>query len=336
MRDGALDARGDADIERPRPHDGAVRPLHRQHARREIVAAGLVHRAVEALELCWPGDDGNARTLQRHLLRPVGEADDDADAAPDLVEQRHHSGPGLDLLRRLGALEPDILRLHVRNDGRRIDDRHVERAGIGHLDAIDRVARRQQPPRARAARIEKVEADARPRPRHAGNGEIAVDPRPAALDRETGVDHLPGVGLVDAHQRLAIARPHDPLIDRERPHRRGEVAAIAGPVGHRLVDGQLHERVVDIRVGPRRRPDDHRLGQRGDAPAHAVELAAVGVRAAEHGEQQLAARLPVRRQVAAMKEHALAGAAAIEPCGDPNLAHSCRAFLLVERTRDHA
>ena len=148
---------------------------------------------------------------------------------------------------------------------------------------------------------------------------------------KAGVDHLPGVGLVDAHQRLAVARPHDPLIDRERPHRRGEVAAIAGPVGHRLVHGQLHERVVDIRVGPRRRPDDHRLGQGGDAPAHAVELAAVGVRAAEHGEQQLAARLPVRRQVAAVKEHALAGAAAIEPCGDPNLAHSCRAFLLVER-----
>ncbi len=61
-----------------------------------------------------------------------------------------------------------------------------------------------------AARIEEVEADARARPRHAGNGEIAVDPRPAALDGETGVDHLLRVGLVDAHQRLAIAHPTSP------------------------------------------------------------------------------------------------------------------------------
>src|SRR5207249_9231435 len=91
-----------------------------------------------------------------------------------------------------------------------------------------------------------------------------------------------------------LARADQALVDREGAHRRRAVAAVAVVVHRRLLDLDLGERVVDVGAGQRGRADDARLGERRDAAAEAVELAAVGIGAAERGEQDripLAARL---------------------------------------------
>ena len=85
---------------------------------------------------------------------------------------------------------------------------------------------------------------------------------------------------------------HEPLVDREGADRRGAVAAVALVVHHGLGDLDLGERVVDVGVGMAGWADDAGLGQRGDAAAQAVELAAVGIGAPEGGEQDPVARRP--------------------------------------------
>src|SRR5207247_11180327 len=75
---------------------------------------------------------------------------------------------------------------------------------------------------------------------------------------------------------------------------RRAVAAVAHVVHERCLHGHLSERVVDVGAGEGAGPDDARLGERRDPAAQAVELAAVGIGAAERGEQDripLAARL---------------------------------------------
>jgi hypothetical protein len=106
------------------------------------------------------------------------------------------------------------------------------------------------------------------------------------VHREAGVEQPAGVGVVDADQRRPVGAGTEALVDRERPDGRGQVAAVGPEVDHRPVHRHLGEGVVDIGVGPGRRADDGRLGQRGDAAAHPVELTAERVGAAQGGQQQ--------------------------------------------------
>jgi len=105
--------------------------------------------------------------------------------------------------------------------------------------------------------------------------------------------------------------------------RRRQVAAVAAPVDEGLVDRDLAEQVVDVVVRAGALRHDHGLaGARGGA-AHAVDLLAVGVGAADHAHQQLVARFARHlrrfRQVLQAEEHALAGAAAHVGGGDLDL-----------------
>ena len=68
----------------------------------------------------------------------------------------------------------------------------------------------QQPAGAGAARIDEVERDARAAAGHAGQLEVAGRRGLAVGDRHVGDDQLLGVRVVDAHQRLAVARGHQP------------------------------------------------------------------------------------------------------------------------------
>ena len=62
-----------------------------------------------------------------------------------------------------------------------------------------RAARRQQPARARAARLQEVERDPRAAAGHAGQREVARALRLAVPHGHAGHDDLLGVGVVDAH-----------------------------------------------------------------------------------------------------------------------------------------
>ena len=120
--------------------------------------------------------------------------------------------------------------------------------------------------------------------------------------------------------RLASTRP---FADRERPDGRGEIAAVAAPVHERLVDRDLAEQVVDVVIRPRALRQDHRLAGARGGSAHAVDLLAVRVRAADHAQQQRITRrarhLRGLGQVLQAEEHALAGTAAHVGGGNADL-----------------
>src|SRR5262249_5595242 len=71
------------------------------------------------------------------------------------------------------------------------------------------------------------------------------------------------------------------------------------------------ERIVHVRVRVGRWADDTHLGERGDAPAHAVELAHVRIGRADDGEED---RIPLfaRGEVASMEDHRLGRSSAHE------------------------
>jgi hypothetical protein len=139
----------------------------------------------------------------------------------------------------------------------------------------------------------------------------------AAGHRHVGDDGLIDVGLPDAHDRPAVLRHafgvEQACGDGERANRRGQVAAVAAPVHKRLVDRHLAEEVIDVvvRAGAFR-DDDGFAGARGGA-AHAVDLFAVGVGAADHAQQECIAGLAGDArsfgQVVEAEEDAFAGTA---------------------------
>ena len=70
----------------------------------------------------------------------------------------------------------------------------------------------------------------------------------AGFHRHAGVDELPGVRVVDAHDGHGLVGGDEPLVDGEGADRRGDVAAVAAVVDERPRDLDLGERVVDVRV----------------------------------------------------------------------------------------
>ena len=120
---------------------------------------------------------------------------------------------------------------------------------------------------------------------------------------------------------LAVRHVNQSFVHGEGPNRGREVAAVAAVIDQRLVHRHLAEEIVDIHARPRARAYHHHFAERGDAAAHAVELAPVRVGAAEGGEEERVPTRPLRRQVAAVEEEALAGAAPHEDGGKRDLAH---------------
>ena len=81
-----------------------------------------------------------------------------------------------------------------------------------------------------------------------------------------------------------------PLLIANGPGGRREVAAVAAPVDERLVDRDLAEQVVDVVIRLRAPRHDHALARARRRAAHAVDLLAVRVGAADHAQQQRVAR----------------------------------------------
>ena len=146
-------------------------------------------------------------------------------------------------------------------------------------------------------------------------------------DRYMGNNGLADIGLPDTHHRRAVLRNargiHQTTADRERAHRRRQVAAVTAPVHERLVDGDLTEQVIDVMVRAQAFADDYGLAGAGGGRAHAVDLFFVRIGAANHAQQQgitgCARHLSHGRQVQQAEEHALAGAATHIRCGNSDL-----------------
>ena len=116
------------------------------------------------------------------------------------------------------------------------------------------------------------------------------------------------------------------------------VAAIALVVDMGLAHLHLREGVIDIGVVARRRRDDAGLRQGGDAAAHAVELAAVRIGAAQRRQEDRIPLRPVGWQVAGMEHDGLAGAAAHEHGGNGERCHDASEagavdFAVMDRRR---
>ena len=109
---------------------------------------------------------------------------------------------------------------------------------------------------------------------------------------EARLDPLVQVAVAEGEGGLAVRYLHQPFVHGEGPDGGREVAAVAAVIDFRVLHRDLAEEVVDIHAGARARAHHHNLAEGRDAAAHAVELAAVGVGAAEGGEEE---RGPIRR-----------------------------------------
>src|SRR5262249_48366255 len=144
-----------------------------------------------------------------------------------------------------------------------------------HLETIRGLAGRQQFTGRRPAGLDKIEPHGSSRPGHAGDDKIAIITRPISIHGERRMNDLPGIRIKDAYRGGVALHTDQALVDRKGTDRRAHVSAIALVVDPTVPDLNLGKGVIDVRVIPRRGREDTDLGQRGDAPAHAVELPAV-------------------------------------------------------------
>ena len=224
-------------------------------------------------------------------------------------------------LGHLGAGDADIARAHENHRNRRIHQR-----GLDAVDDVAWFAGRQEAPGPRAAGLDEVEGDARPRAGHAGQLEVTVHGWLAARHGHARHDQLLRVRVVDTHEGLAVHGLDQALLDGEGTNGRGAVPAIARVVHLRLAHLNLGEGVVDVGGGVARGPDDARLGEGGDASAQTVELASVGIGAAQRRQENVVALHPGGREIALVEDEAAAGAAAHVDGSDAGLGHG---FLTV-------
>ena len=173
--------------------------------------------------------------------------------------------------------------------------------------------------------IEEIERHQRADALDTGNGQRERDLGDTVRHRKARGDDLAGIGVVDAHQRLAVARAgHQALVIGEGAHGRAHVAAVAGEIDAVIDHADLGERVVDVGIGAGRGADDADLRQRRDAPAHTVELPFVGIGRPQHRGEESRPEGLVLRQVATVQHKGLGRAAAHEGGGNGDLTHvSC-------------
>ena len=107
-------------------------------------------------------------------------------------------------------------------------------------------------------------------------------------------DGLGNIGLPDAHCTDAIARNarhiDEIIADRKRSDRRRQIAAVTAPVDEGLVDGDLAEQIIDVVIGFVALGQNDGFAGAGSRSAHAIDLLAIGVRAANHAQQKIVAR----------------------------------------------
>src|SRR5215468_10990249 len=308
----ALDARGYSEAHGRGERERAMAVGHGDRTPHDVRRVARHVRAIESRVL-------RRRRHHRHLWRgrAARYAHELGGGDADLFEARAERLVAINGLRRLGARDAEVARAH--EDHR---DRRVHQGGLDAVDDVARPARGEEAPRAGAAGLDEVEGDARARAGHSGQLEVTVHRGLAARHRHARHDELLGVGVVDADQGLAIPRLDEALLDGEGADGGGAVAAIARVVHLRLAYLDLGEGVIDVGGGVARGADDARLRERRDAAAEAVELAAVGIGAAEGGEEDVVALDARRGKVALVEDETAAGAAAHVDGSDACLGHS--------------
>ncbi len=264
------------------------------------------------------------------------------------LEHRQCFRVAVDGVLQFGAGVAD--RCRVDEDGRDagVDQRRLERADAGHVQVVDQVAGGEHRAAAVAVflggGVKEFELDFGGREGHAVELEVAGLLHRAVGDGHMRDDGLADVGLPDAHGGDAVVRDaagiDEAVADGERTHGGGKVAAVAGPVHKRLVDRDLAEQVVDVVVRACAFRQDDRLAGARRGAAHAVDLLAVRVGAADHAQQQRVARgaghLRGLGQVLQAEEHALAGAAAHVGGGNPDLGRVRHAASLADSRKSCA
>ncbi|MDH6590128.1 hypothetical protein M2165_000017 [Variovorax sp. TBS-050B] len=107
------------------------------------------------------------------------------------------------------------------------------------------------------------------------------------------------------------------LLQRIDPRGRGNVAADDLVAHGGLIDADLHEGVVDVRVRARRRSDDGALAGQDVGAAEAIDLTHIGT--AEQRQQKPQARLVIGGNILLREKHCLAGATTHQGDRDANL-----------------
>src|SRR5215468_2725817 len=296
----ALDAGGHGQAHGRRERERAMAVGHGDRTPHDVRRVARHARAVESRVL-------RGRRHHRHLGRgrAARYAHELGGGDADLFETRAEGLVAINALRRLGAGDAEIGRPHEDHG-----DRRVNEGGLDAVDDIARLARGQEAPRAGTAGLDEVEGDARARARYPGQLEVAVHGRLAARHRHARHDELLRVRVVDADQGLAVPRLNEALLDGEGSDRGGTVAAIARVVHLRLAHLDLGEGVIDVGGGVVRWANDARLRQGRDAAAETVELAAIGIGAAEGGKEDVVALDARPGEIALVEDQAAAGASA--------------------------
>ncbi len=261
------------------------------------------------------------RAAVRRYLGDAAGAEQDFDAAIALRPDEFEAYNGRAQLRRQTAASNHVAQLRE-TIGRTRSPAGDEVAGREHCSDRTVLLRR---------RVDELEHDLRRREGHAVELEVTGLLDLSAGDRDVRDDGLSDVGLPDTHDAgpvlRNVRRVDEAGVDRERAGRRRQVAAVATPVDEGSVDRHLAVQVIDVVVRLQALRDDHALARAGRRAAHAVDVRCIGVRAADHAQEQpvtrLARHLAGLGEIMQAEEHALAGAATHVGGGNPDLRCEC-------------
>ena len=243
---GAGNRCGGCDRDRGGAHHRVMQLAHRQcaHAQVDVVRIDLLAGRRQVVgRRCHEGDLRRVLAARGH--RHVGDqAHPHRAVRTDRLEHRKPRGIVVDRRLQLAAGATDIGGIDEDGGDAGVDHRGPQRADARHLEVIDQVPGREQCAAAIAigllGGIKELQHDLRRREGHAVQFEVAGFLHLTVAHRHMREDGLADVGLPDPHRAAAVVR-HPRRIDqaignRERPHRRTQVAAVAAPVDERAVD----------------------------------------------------------------------------------------------------
>lgn len=330
----ARNGRRSANCHRSRTHHGMVQLAHRQGPHQQVDLTGR-HR------LATGGSVGARRRDERHFRRVLTPG-----SLVDVVDKPHAHGAiganGLEAQQRLRIAVDGVLQFgtgvadigSIDKNGRDtgIDQGRLERTDPRHFQVIDQIAGGEHGTATAVfigCRVKKLQLHLGRREGDPVQLEVAGFLHFTFSDRDVGDDGLADIRLPDTHGGDTVARNtrrvDQATADGKRTDRSGQVAAVAAPVDEGLVDADLAEQVVDIVLGLDALRQDHGLAGARRGAAHAVDLLAVRVGAADYPQQQRIAggtwNLRLLGQVLQAEEHAFAGAAADVGGGDFDLGY---------------
>ena len=138
-------------------------------------------------------------------------------------------------------------------------------------------------PAAGSCNIGEFDADGSRGARNAVDSRLAAVIDDVARRRYVGTGDRAGIQHVDTHRRNAIPSRDEPALDRKWADACKDIAAILRAADQCLVDHDLQEQVIDIRIRSRgRRYNGHLAGQRVRT-AQSVDLA--WVRGSHQGQE---------------------------------------------------